>query len=310
MRTLVCAFLISASFVCATARAGPAPSALYVGFTTAGNSVIGVYPPAPQVVPFGKEFAAATDPQSFTIAGGKLYWVDGVQVLEANLDGSGLSVLDTFGIGPTSIAVNSAGGQLYVGFTTAGNSVVGVYPLTPQVVPFGKEFAAATDPQSFTIAGGKLYWVDGVQVLEANLDGSGLSVLDTFGIGPTSIAVNSAGGQLYVGFTTAGSNDIGVYPLTPEATGKAFAAATDPQSLTIAGGKLYWIDGVQVLDANLDGSGLSVLDTFGIGPTSIAVSVAPSTVPEASTWAMMLLGFAGLGLSGYRASQRRAAVAV
>ena len=199
---------------------------------------------------------------------------------------------------------------LYVGFTTAGNSDIGMYPLTPQVVPFGKEFAPATDPQSFTIAGGKLYWIDGVQVLDANLDGSGLSVLDTFGIDPTSIAVNSAGGQLYVGFTTAGSNDIGVYPLTPEASGKKFAPATDPQSFTIAGGKLYWIDGVQVLDANLDGSGLSVLDTFGIGPTSIAVSVAPPTVPEASTWVMMLLGFAGLGLSGYRASQWRAAVAV
>ena len=28
--------------------------------------------------------------------------------------------------------------------------------------------------------------------------------------------------------------------------------------------------------------------------------VAPSAIPEASTWAMMLVGFAGLGLGGYR----------
>jgi hypothetical protein len=32
-----------------------------------------------------------------------------------------------------------------------------------------------------------------------------------------------------------------------------------------------------------------------------------STVPESSTWAMMLLGFAGLGFAGYRASRRPAA---
>jgi hypothetical protein len=32
-----------------------------------------------------------------------------------------------------------------------------------------------------------------------------------------------------------------------------------------------------------------------------------SAVPESSTWAMMLLGLAGLGFAGYRASQKRAA---
>jgi hypothetical protein len=35
----------------------------------------------------------------------------------------------------------------------------------------------------------------------------------------------------------------------------------------------------------------------------------PSVVPEPSTWAMMLLGFAGLGLAGYRASRNAAAAA-
>ena len=35
----------------------------------------------------------------------------------------------------------------------------------------------------------------------------------------------------------------------------------------------------------------------------------PSTVPEPSTWAMMLVGFAGLAFTGYRASRNRAALA-
>jgi hypothetical protein len=39
----------------------------------------------------------------------------------------------------------------------------------------------------------------------------------------------------------------------------------------------------------------------------------PSTfgtaVPEPSTWAMMLLGFAGLGFAGYRRSRKASAIA-
>jgi hypothetical protein len=42
--------------------------------------------------------------------------------------------------------------------------------------------------------------------------------------------------------------------------------------------------------------------------TSINPGVGPATaVPEASTWAMMLIGFAGLGLAVYRPTRRRAA---
>jgi hypothetical protein len=33
-----------------------------------------------------------------------------------------------------------------------------------------------------------------------------------------------------------------------------------------------------------------------------------STIPEASTWAMMLMSFAGLGFAGWRACRARAAV--
>ena len=40
---------------------------------------------------------------------------------------------------------------------------------------------------------------------------------------------------------------------------------------------------------------------FGVGTFTL------TAVPEASTWALMLIGFAGLGMAGYRASQKRAA---
>lgn len=40
------------------------------------------------------------------------------------------------------------------------------------------------------------------------------------------------------------------------------------------------------------------------------VRLSVSGVPEASTWAMLMLGFAGLGLASYRSSRRSAAAAV
>jgi hypothetical protein len=41
-------------------------------------------------------------------------------------------------------------------------------------------------------------------------------------------------------------------------------------------------------------------NTAGFGSKPSKLIVTASSVPEASTWAMMLLGFAGLGLLGYR----------
>ena len=115
-------FLIFVSgFTSAAALAAPASEFWYAAFNTPGDNLIGAYPLTPDA--FGTFFAPATDPQSLTIAGGKLYWIDGAQVLDANLDGSDLSVLQTFGVDPTSIAVNSAGGQWYAGFNTPGDNL-------------------------------------------------------------------------------------------------------------------------------------------------------------------------------------------
>jgi hypothetical protein len=43
--------------------------------------------------------------------------------------------------------------------------------------------------------------------------------------------------------------------------------------------------------------------------TAIPDPVTSTSAPELSTWAMLLLGFAGLGFAGYRASRRTAAAA-
>ena len=40
------------------------------------------------------------------------------------------------------------------------------------------------------------------------------------------------------------------------------------------------------------------------GPFNAAFSLSAPVVPEPSTWAMMLLGFAGLGFAGYRQARK------
>jgi hypothetical protein len=43
----------------------------------------------------------------------------------------------------------------------------------------------------------------------------------------------------------------------------------------------------------------------GVAPTfNAAFSLTGAVVPEPSTWAMMLLGFAGLGFAGYRRARK------
>jgi hypothetical protein len=50
-------------------------------------------------------------------------------------------------------------------------------------------------------------------------------------------------------------------------------------------------------------------DITGQGPFNAAFSLTGFLVPEPSVWAMMLLGFAGLGFAGYRSSRKAVSIA-
>jgi hypothetical protein len=57
-------------------------------------------------------------------------------------------------------------------------------------------------------------------------------------------------------------------------------------------------------------AGAQACQNLGSGPVPIVAQLAISlTVPEPSTWAMMLVGFAGLGFVGYRRNLRARAAA-
>jgi hypothetical protein len=78
----------------------------------------------------------------------------------------------------------------------------------------------------------------------------------------------------------------------------AYASVTLTTGANIACGRAIALNGAVTMDDN----------TVGIGGCSSPPG--GSAVPEPSTWAMMLLGFAGLGFAGYRGAKRRSALAL
>jgi hypothetical protein len=78
-------------------------------------------------------------------------------------------------------------------------------------------------------------------------------------------------------------------------------------SFNLNGGIFTSPDVYQQLSTNGDvtGTGGNGIDVLAYAQAGLPP---PGTVPEASTWVMMMLGFAGLGFAGYRTTKRRAAV--
>ena len=83
-------------------------------------------------------------------------------------------------------------------------------------------------------------------------------------------------------------------------------------NLTAVNGQLYWLNGRSIYQANPDLTDVTRFhfDPTFLRPTDLAILDLPTAVPEPSTWAMMLIGFAGLGFAGYRASRKAVSIAV
>jgi hypothetical protein len=92
-------------------------------------------------------------------------------------------------------------------------------------------------------------------------------------------------------------------------------AAVSGQSTPIPGGDSTIFgpqtDGRWVFtDTSLDITGITVSNGSSISSNSFEIAQITTSVPEPATWAMMLLGFAGLGFAGYRRTKRPIGVAI
>jgi hypothetical protein len=153
--------------------------------------------------------------------------------------------------------------------------------------PYSLPFVAVDSTTTVTIEG---YNVHAFEYSESNgvfLGGAGPNLL-----GPTweftPAADGSAAGQIDDGTAVAGLYFGGLFEGEYDAFSQTFAT-TPGSSYT-----------VELLYTNPESN----------NPTGFMVTTTgASTVPEPSTWAMMLLGFAGLGYVGYRTTRKAASIA-
>jgi hypothetical protein len=117
----------------------------------------------------------------------------------------------------------------------------------------------------------------------------------------------------YLGISAKPANPIGAYlpstqALDPGATG-FFVYQVDLGTTTLQSPSHPNVSPLETLSSGVLPQASYILGFFNEGAAGIQATAnsgaifengSPSAIPEASTWALMLLGFAGLGFAGYR----------
>ncbi len=153
--------------------------------------------------------------------------------------------------------------------------------------------------------------------------GQGARSLDLSGndLGSVSQSFKTTIGKLYtVSFLLAGNPDGGPFPKTVDVSvGTAFNKTFDfpfPGGTLGTLANMNWTPISFTFTANSNSELLKFASvTCATGPNACAFgpaldAVSVSAVPELSTWIMMLLGFAGIGMTAYRRARKTAPIAI
>lgn len=137
------------------------------------------------------------------------------------------------------------------------------------------------------------------QASEIDVNGSAMTTVAGNNDSCTSAGAPADGCLITVG-NINGPSFTGGTPGSPQTDYAADHEAYDLSSFITDGDTSIKINTIN--SSNDDLIFLQVFDVSGLG----TVVVGPG-IPEPSTWAMMLIGFAGLGFAGYRSSKKRSA---
>jgi hypothetical protein len=152
-----------------------------------------------------------------------------------------------------------------------------------------------------------IYWLDGRSIYQANPDLTDVTLFHftPLFLRPTDFTFSPDGNTLY---EQVGGDLFSLY--LP--TNTQYHVSLSTTNLTAVNGRIYWLDGRWIYQANPDLTDITPFhfDPTFLRPTDLAIEDLPTAVPEPSTWAMMLIGFAGLGFAGYRASRKAVSIAV
>ena len=217
------------------------------------------------------------------IVNDRLYWAEKVdnrtgRIRAANLDGLNVKLVKDLTSVPVDIAVDTAGGKLYV---------INAWGKVQRMNLDGSKFEPnlITDlemPNHLTldVARGKIYWTeqtgeDTGEIRRANLDGSDVELVKALTSVPLGLAADVTQRKLYV----ASSADK-IQQLSFDGSNFRPNFITDvesPQKVAVdaMGGKMYWTEMGKFRRANLDGSNVQdiVRGLEGL-PTGITLGIA------------------------------------
>ena len=213
---------------------------------------------------------------------GKLYWTEKTgertgRIRRANLDGSNVQLVKDLTSAPLYLAVDTAGGKLYL--INAWNKIQrmnlngsGFQPnlITGLMAPKGLAVDAA---------GGKVYWIEQTgersgRIRGANLDGSNVQLMKALTSVPGGLAIDTVNGKLYI------TNAYGkVQRLNFNGSGfqpNLITGLKSPMDLAVDGaeGKVYWTEQGSLRRANLTGENITDVVT-GLGTVSSLVLGTP-----------------------------------
>jgi DNA-binding beta-propeller fold protein YncE len=145
--------------------------------------------------------------------------------------------------------------------------------------------------------GGKVYFEDGATIYETSTDLTGLQVFHVNGEAPTGLAIDPTAGVFYESF---GADGVSALDLANPGFAVRFLGVS-ATNIVAGGGKVYFEDGATIYETSTDLTGLQVFHVNGEAPTGLALYIAPAAaaIPEAPTWAMLMLGVVGLGVVGH-----------
>ena len=162
-------------------------------------------------------------------------------------------------------------------------------------------FAPGTTPGAFLPA----FWQDGTDAFVHSVDGAngnpGLGQATLVWTAPISGTIDYSGYLYYAQAPLDRSNDVtlsigGASVFTQTISYSEYSGPTDKFTFSGSGISVTAGETLTLVFAMSPGQGVGTETGYDLSITEMPLS----TVPEPATWAMMLLGFAGLGFAAYR----------